>query len=131
RIMPETCRPWRDMGTASTAATEHLCNSAASLATLFPLTLYSANSSHPRETLAATDGTVTTVQGLQVWVANQAEPGGAYPTTSYRVFVQQGGSVYAGIVQRSGIVFTNTQADGSMVDDAYSLNAAAIQTVAN
>ena len=131
RILLEACYPWPDMGAASTAAAEQPCNSAASLATLFPLTLYSANSSHPRETLAATDGTVTTVQGLQVWVANQPEPGGAYPTTSYRVFVQQGGSVYAGIVQRSGIVFTNTQADGSMVGDAYSLNAAAIQTVAN
>ena len=131
RILLEACYPWPDMGAASTAAIVQPCNSAASLATLFPLTLYSASSSHPRETLAATDGTVTTVQGLQVWVANQPEPGGAYPTTSYRVFVQQGGSVYAGIVQRSGIVFTNTQADGSMVGDAYSLNAAAIRTVAN
>jgi hypothetical protein len=130
RILLEACYPSPDMSAASTAAIVQPCNTATSLATLFPLTLYPASSSHPRETFAATDGTVTTVQGLQVWVANQPEPGGAYPTTSYRVFVQQGGSVYAGIVQRSGTVFTNTQADGSMVGDAYSLNAAAIQTVA-
>ncbi len=129
RILLEACYPSPDMNAASTATIVQPCNTAASLATLFPLTLYSASSSHPRETFAATDGTVTTVQGLQAWVANQPEPGGAYPTTSYRIFVQQGGSVYAGIVQHSGTVFTNTQADGSMVGDAYSLNAAAIQTV--
>ena len=130
RILLEACYPSPDMSAASTAAIVQPCSTAAGLATLFPLTLYPAGSSHPRETFAASDGIVTTVHGLQTWVASQPEPGGAYPTTSYRVFVQQGGSVYAGIVQYPGTMFINTQADGSMVGDAYSLNAAAIQTVA-
>ena len=129
RILLESCYPSPDMSAASTAAMVQPCSTATSLATLFPVTLYAAGSSHPRETLAASDGVVTTLHGLQVWVASQQEPGGAYPTTSTRVFVQQGGSVYAGVVQTPGTVFTNTQADGSMVGDAYSLNAAAIQTV--
>ena len=130
RILLEACYPSPDMNAASTTAMVPPCDTATSLATLFPVTLYAAGSSHPRETLAASDGTVTTLHGLQVWVANQPEPGAAYPTTSTRVFVQQGSSVYAGILQSPGTVFTNTQADGSMVGDAYSLNAAAIQTVA-
>ena len=130
RTVLEACYPSPDMSAAPATGPAQSCNTATSLAALFPVTLYAANNSHPRETLAATDGTLTTVQGLQAWVANRPEPGGAYPTTSYRVFVQQGSSVYAGIVQRAGTVFTNTLADGSMVGDAFSLNTAAIQTVA-
>jgi len=129
RTVLEACYPSPDMSPASPAAETQPCSTTGTLATLFPLTLYPASSSHPRETFAATDGSVTTVQGLQVWEASQPESGGAYPTTSYRVFVQQGGSVYTGVVQRQGTALTTTMTDGSIVGEAFALNAAAIETV--
>jgi hypothetical protein len=129
RAVLEACYPSSDMSAASPTAALQPCSTATTLATLFPLTLYAAASSHPRETFAATDGSITTVQGLQAWVANQPEPGAAYAASSYRIFVQLGSSVYAGVVQRQGTALPTTLTDGSIVGEAFSLNVAAIQTV--
>ena len=129
RTLLEACYPAADMATASTSAMPPPCFASGSLANMFPVTLYSPTSSHPRETFDAADGTVSTVQGVQVWTANQPEPRGAYPTTSYRVFIQQGTAIYAGVVQRQGTAVFNTLTDGSVIGDAISLNQAAIATV--
>ena len=129
RTLMEACYPMADMATASTSAMPPPCFASGSLATMFPVTLYAPTSSHPRETFAAADGTVSTVQGVQVWTANQPESRGPYPTTSYRVFIQQGGAIYAGVVQRQGTASATTLTDGSVVGDTVSLNQAAIATV--
>jgi hypothetical protein len=129
RTVLEACYPAADLSPASTAAKEQPCITGGTLASLFPLTLYPASSAHPRETFVATDGTVATVQGLQVWMANQPEPGGLYPGSAYRVFVQQGGAIYTGVVQHQGTALTSTLTDGSVVDETFALNAAALATV--
>lgn len=130
RIVLEACYPSPDMPTASTSAKVQACGATATLSTLFPLTIYPANNAHPRETFAASDGNVTTVQGLQVWTASQPEPRSAYPTTAYRVFVQQGGAVYTGVLQRQGAAITSVLSDGSVVGESFAFNRAAIATVA-
>jgi len=129
RTLLEACYPSPDLSTASSAAMPPPCLDAGSLASAFPLTLYTPASSHPRETFAAADGIVSTVQGLQVWTAIQPESRGAYPTTSYRVFIQQGAAIYAGVVQRQGAAAASTLTDGSVVAEAFALNQAAIATV--
>ncbi|MBC7665602.1 MAG: S53 family peptidase [Caulobacter sp.] len=128
RTLLEACYPLANLATASTATMPPPCFSG-SLASRFPLTLYFPASSHPRETYAAADGTVSTLQGLQVWTANQPEPSGGYPTRSYRVFIHQGGAIYAGVMQRQGTAATSTLSDGSVVGEVFALNQAAISTV--
>ncbi len=128
RTLLEACYPLANLATASTATMPPPCFSG-SLASRFPLTLWFPASSHPRETYAAADGTVSTLQGLQVWTANQPEPGGGYLTRSYRVFIQQGGAIYAGVMQRQGTAATSTLSDGSVVGEVFALNQAAISTV--
>ncbi len=130
RTLLEACYATPDTSAASTAAMPPPCVSTGTLGNLFPLTLYPAASSHPRETFAAGDGTVATVAGLQVWTASQPEPRGLYPTTSYRVFIQQGGAIYTGVVQRQGTAALATLVDGSIVANGFALNQAAIATVA-
>lgn len=129
RTLLEPCYPTVNLPVASTLTLPPPCRTSGTLAGAFPLTLYYQGSTHPRETFAAADGTIATVQGLQVWTANDPEPRGLYATPAYRVFIQQGANIYVGILQHQGTPTLSTLTDGSIVTDGIALNQAAIASV--
>jgi hypothetical protein len=119
----DTTAPFLTTGNATAP-----CASATTLAGLFPVTLYDAGG-HPCETDFAGDGSVVTVQGLRMWIAQAPLAAEQDPTTAYRVFYEAGGNVYMGVLWRDATAFRYLQADGSAVDYLVGLNQAATASV--
>lgn len=104
------------------------CASGVSLAGFFPVTLYDT-SGHPYETDFASDGSVVTVQGVRMWIAQAPIAAEQDPTTTFRVFYELGGNVYMGALWRDATAFRYLQSDGSAVDYLIGLNQAATASV--
>ncbi len=101
--------------------------SATSLSTLFPHTLYNNNSTtHPDEIDLAANGTISTVQGVSMWISNAPLNS---KTQVRRIFFQMNGQVYLGEVHKAGAPYVYGQTDGSVVNYTIGLNQTAIQSI--
>jgi hypothetical protein len=114
--------------TTTTGTTPSPCVTGGSLSGIFPITLYQTGG-HPYETDYASDGTIATVQGLQMWIANNPKPPGESYTAEYRIFVQMNGNVYLGSLTKDGASYRYEQADGSVVNYSFALNQVAAASV--
>jgi len=114
--------------TSTTGTTPSPCTTGGGLSGIFPVTLYQG-SGHPYETDYASDGTIATIQGLQMWIANNPKPLGESHVAEYRIFVQMNGNVYMGNVVKDGAPYYYEQADGSVVNYAFALNQVAAASV--
>jgi len=114
--------------TSTVGTTPSPCTTGGGLSGIFPITLYQG-SGHPYETDYASDGTITTVQGLQMWIANNPKPLGESTAAEYRIFVQMNGNVYMGNLIKDGAPYYYAQADGSVVNYVLALNQAAANSV--
>ncbi len=112
---------------SSDSATAPNACQAGTLDTFFPITLGIGD--HPTETDFSTDGVISTVQGLRMWVATAPLTEESAPTQEYRVFFEFEGSVYEGFLQKDGSKFQNYQTDGSAVGYLLTLNQAAVNSV--
>lgn len=99
-----------------------------SLASIFPAALVDGKGRlHEIDQLA--DGTLTTVQGLPMWIAAQPLPLGFEPTASYRVYFELAGNVYSGLLERDGTELAYAQPDGTVVDYEMTFNQAAVDSI--
>ena len=89
------------------------CITNSTLDNFFPFTLMSDNG-HPVEVDFAGDGTISYVQGVRMWIANNP----LYPSVSqvYRIFFEEEGNVYGGYLVHSGTQAYYAQTDGSYVN---------------
>ncbi len=85
------------------------CNGATYNADISPCAVSTALSSFfPRTsatdgvTYQSSDGTISTIQGVTAWVANQPRSSTASATANYRVYFQLNGNVYAGVLDKDG-----------------------------
>ena len=106
------------------------CTLGGGLANLFPISLYGGSSDYPSETDFATDGTISTVQGLPMWIANSPGSISSNGVALYRVFIEMNGNVYMGNLIKDGTPYYYAQADGSVVNYVLALNQAAAASVA-
>ena len=113
----------------TTGTTPTPCATNTTLANFFPVSLLGSSPSYPYETDFAGDGTISTVQGVQVWTANNPLPLGESPVQSYRVYFELNGNVYVGLLEQSGASYNYTQADGSVVNYLLTLNQAALASI--
>lgn len=104
------------------------CASGAALADIFPISLL-AGSLLPYETDTAAGGSIVTVQGLTMWVANQPLPSEQSSTQSYRTYFELNGNVYMGFLRKNGTFVNTQQSDGSVVDYSIALNQAAAASI--
>jgi subtilase family serine protease len=104
------------------------CATGGGLTGIFPITLLQGDG-HPYETDYAADGTLATVQGLQMWIANNPKPLAESGLAEYRIFILMNGNVYMGNLVKDGAPIYYSQADGSVVNYALGLNQAAANSV--
>jgi hypothetical protein len=73
-----------------------------------------------QRTYRLTDGTLSTIGGVRIWVANEPRPIAATLTSTvkYRIYFQMGSSVYAGDLTKAGTVLGGT----SWVSDPTATN---------
>jgi hypothetical protein len=79
----------------------------------FPFTLLS-NDNHPTEVDFAGDGTISTVQGVRMWIATN--PISPSVSQQYRIYFEHSGNVYGGYLVHSGSQVYYAQTDGSYVN---------------
>jgi hypothetical protein len=60
------------------------------------------NSTTDGVTYQLSDGTISTIQGVTAWVANQPRSSTVSATTNYRVYFQLNGNIYSGVLDRDG-----------------------------
>jgi hypothetical protein len=89
------------------------CMSNSTLDNFFPFTLMSDNN-HPTEVDFAGDGTISNVQGVRMWIANN--PLSPSVSQQYRIYFEYAGSVYGGYLVHSGAQVYYAQTDGSYVN---------------
>lgn len=112
----------------TTSAATTPCQTQAKLDTFFPVTLQTSNF-HPYETDFATDGTISVINGVRMWVANAALPAEQNSTTTYRIYYELNGNVYMGALEKDGTAYKYAQKDGSVVAYYVALNQAAVNSV--
>jgi hypothetical protein len=103
------------------------CLQGGTLQDLFPITLFGSNG-HPFEYDQLGDGTLTTIQGRNAWIANATVPEGQSATPVRRVFFEMAGNVYMGGLYLAGSAVATSQADGSVVPYVLGMNQAAVQS---
>jgi sugar lactone lactonase YvrE len=113
---------------STTGASPTPCQYGDTLDNFFPVTLVTSPDK-PNEIDLATDGSITTVQGLRMWVANFPLPSDVSATQSYRVFFEMNGNVCMGAVERDGTPYVYKLADDSVVDYYLGLNQAAANSI--
>ena len=113
--------------TSGTAPTP--CATGTTLDKFFPNSLVGGYPYYPYETDFATDGTITTVQGLTMWTANAPLPLNQSTVQAYRVYFEMNGNVYLGLIEKSGAPYNYYQADGSVVNYLLTLNQAAVASI--
>ncbi|HEX7644925.1 MAG TPA: DUF4214 domain-containing protein [Burkholderiaceae bacterium] len=113
--------------TSGTAPTPCAVN--ATLDNFFPVSLLGSSPYYPYETDFAEDGTIGTVQGVRMWVANAPLPLTESPVQAYRVYFELGGNVYLGLFEKSGAPYNYSQADGSVAHYLLTLNPAAVASI--
>lgn len=114
--------------TASSATLPTPCSTGGGLTSIFPIILYEGEG-HPYETDYATDGTIVTVQGLQMWVANNPAPTALAGIAYYRTFVVLNGEIYMGTLIKDGTPYYYSQADGTVTNYILGLNETAAGSV--
>ncbi|MEO6921340.1 MAG: S53 family peptidase [Collimonas sp.] len=112
----------------TTSAATTPCMTQAKLDNFFPVTLENANF-HPYETDFSADGTISTVNGVRMWIANAALPAAQNSTVSYRIYYELNGNVYMGALEKDGTSYKYPQKDGSVVAYYIGLNQAAVNSV--
>ena len=122
----QDCSNTYPLQTTTTAATTP-CQTGATLSSIFPITLNASND-HPDEVDFAADGTISTINGVTMWIANAPLPP-VDDTPAYRVFYELNGNVYMAVVEKAGTAFLYAQSDGSVVDYAITLNQAAVNSI--
>jgi hypothetical protein len=124
----EDCNNTYPSTTTTTAATTP-CQTGTTLSNIFPISLYATDGfGHPQETDFAADGTISTINGVTMWVANSPLPP-VYDTPAYRVFYELNGNVYMGLLEKAGTAFLYAQTDGSVVNYTVTLNQAAVNSI--
>ena len=113
--------------TTGTAPTP--CTTGTTLDNFFPVSLLGSYPNYPYETDFAGDGTITTVGGVRMWIANQPLPLTLSSVQTYRTYFEMNGNVYVGILEKNGAPYYYSQADGSVVDYLVTLNQAAVASV--
>jgi hypothetical protein len=119
-----------DCGASTTTAALTPCQSGTTLDNFFPHTFQNATTFHPVETDFAADGTLSTIQGVRMWVAAAPLPQVQNNTSALRVFYELNGNVYAGFLEKDGTPLNMKQASGNVVDYEITLNEAAVNSVA-
>lgn len=104
------------------------CVSGQTLEQVFPVIL-PYQTRKPIENDLLTDGTISQVAGVRMWIANSPLPLEQSSTTAYRVYFEMNGNVYTGVLQKDGTPIRYRQADGSAVDYTVSLNQAAVNSL--
>ncbi len=91
----------------------------------FPL-----NDSVQGRTWQLSDGVITNVNGVRIWVANIERPTSASPTISYRTYIQapDGSGIYIGALQRAGTALRTNTATG-IASHQIRFNQAAIDSI--
>jgi len=107
-----------------TAATTP-CQTEATLDNFFPISLVDP---HTYESDFATDGTISIINGVRMWVANQPMPP-VDDTKAYRIYYELNGNVYMGLLEKAGTPFLNAQTDGSVVNYSLAMNQAAVNSI--
>lgn len=113
----------------TTSTTPTPCKANGTLDDLFPVSLLGSSPYYPYETDFSGDGTISTVQGLRMWVANNPLPLTESPVQAYRIYFELGGNVYLGMLEKSGAPYNYGQADGSVVNYLLTLNQAAVASI--
>ncbi len=115
--------------TAFNLASTNPCETSTTLDNFFPITLVDQSNGHPYETDFQADGVVSTVQGVNMWIANAPLPLDTSAVKSYRVFYELNGNVYMGYLEKDGTAFNSIQTDGSVVGYLIDFNQAAVDSV--
>ncbi|HEY8024512.1 MAG TPA: DUF4214 domain-containing protein [Burkholderiaceae bacterium] len=105
------------------------CKTATTLDNFFPVSLIGSYPNYPYETDFAGDGTITTVQGMRMWIANAPLPLEQSPVLAYRTYFEMGGNVYLGMLEKNGAPYNYSQSDGSVVNYLVTFNQAAVASV--
>lgn len=98
------------------------CPSSGTLQSAFPVVLY--GTSWPIESYAIGDGTLTTVQGLPMWVANAPRDDG-----TFRMFYLTQGVVNTGYLVKAGTPQLFTNFDGTTTHYSIALNQVAVTSI--
>jgi len=104
------------------------CQTNATLDNFFPISQVDS-AGHPNETDFLSGGTISTVQGVRMWVASSPLPLAQSPSQTFRVYYEMNGNVYMGFLQKDGTPFAYEQADGSVVNYVITLNQAAVSSI--
>jgi subtilase family serine protease len=85
---------------------------------------------HPSELDLFSDGAISTVQGVRMWVANAPRPLTATTSQRYRVFYELNGQIYTGLLEKNGSPVFTKQANGVVVNYLTTLNSPAVHSIA-
>ncbi|NVH78437.1 hypothetical protein FSB08_40400 [Paraburkholderia sp. JPY432] len=96
---------------------------------VFPINLYSSGGDWPNEHDEQGDGTITRINGVNMWIANAALPLETNPTEARRIYFELKGNVYAGVLITDGTPFNMRQTDGSVVSYSIALNSQAVGSI--
>lgn len=113
----------------TTTADINPCASGTTLDNFFPYTFQSANNLHPVESDFAGDGSISTIQGVTMWVSASPLPLARSSTLVYRVFYELNGNVYTGTLEKDGTPFNYGEGNGNQVGYQITLNEAALNSV--
>ncbi|RWA51306.1 hypothetical protein AU476_23465 [Cupriavidus sp. UYMSc13B] len=96
---------------------------------VFPINLYRSGNSWPYEHDEQGDGTITQINGVNMWIANAVLPLQNSPTVARRIYFELNGNVYGGKLITDGTPFNVRQADGSVVSYSIALNSQAVGSI--
>lgn len=123
-VLTEDCPSSQPSGTTTPTP----CGTGVTLDSYFP-NLLTDSDGKPTEWDEASDGQISTVQGMRMWTANLPLP--AAGTASYRVYYELGGNVYIGTLYKEGQPIVYSQADGTRVAYSVALNVPAVLSISN
>jgi hypothetical protein len=113
----------------TTSTTPTPCKTGTTLDNFFPVSLLGSYPNYPYETDFVGDGTISTIQGIRMWIANSPLPLELSPVLAYRTYFELGGNVYLGMLQKNGAPYNYSQADGTIVNYLVTLNQAAVASI--
>jgi hypothetical protein len=111
---------------STTTADINSCTSGTTLDNFFPYTFVNT---YPVETDFAGDGSISTIQGVTMWVSASPLPLQVSSTLQYRVFYELNGNVYTGTLEKDGTPFNYGEGSGNVVGYQITLNQAALNSV--
>ncbi|PRC94113.1 S53 family peptidase [Solimicrobium silvestre] len=121
----QNCQNFSNVVVTTATTSTVVCQAGGTIAQIFPIVQFDEGSGHPTEEEAYSDGTMTTVQGLPMWIANNPIP----TTLLYRTYFQLDGNIYMGYMHKSGVAYHYDMNDGTTTDYLISMNQAAVNSI--